>query len=43
MTGIMDRQQKPAVAWLTMASSPAHFIGSAASPVAIATRRPRAV
>jgi hypothetical protein len=39
----MDRQRKPAGTWLTIASNPAHLIGSAASPVAIATRRPRAV
>ena len=43
MTGIIDRQRKPAGTWLTIASRPLHLTGSPAAPVTIATVRPRAV
>ena len=43
MTGITERHRNPAGTWLTMASKPPHLSGKAASPVTIATVRPRAL
>ena len=43
MTGIIDRQRKPAGTWLTIASNPLHLTGNPAAPVTLATVRPFAV
>ena len=43
MTGIIERQRKPAGTLLTIASSPLHLTGSAPAPVMIAILRPRAL